>query len=174
MIGIKSLRRSVLLYKWVCFVVVFIVFASAWPHLPNMLCQPCLFHTFLFSLHSIPFDDPLQSFREFCSYLIIFIKHNILFYLIMTFSVFPNLRCPGVTKHGQNSESADQDSPDAPGFLSFSHTVRAQTAASFPDTYTPRWPYCLHRSTVWLENLFKIGITSAKTSCSKQKNLFIF
>jgi len=90
-----------------------------------MLCQPCLFHTFLFSLHSIPFDDPLQLFRESCSYLIIFIKHNILFYLIMTFSVFPNLRCPGVTKHGQNFESADQDWPDVPGFLSFSHTVHA-------------------------------------------------
>ena len=85
MIGIKSLRRSVLLYKWVCFVVVFIVFVSAWPHLPDMLCQPCrqpcLFHTFLFSLHSIPFDDPLQSFREFCSYLIIFLSHNDFFSL---------------------------------------------------------------------------------------------
>ena len=68
----------------------------------------------------------------------------------MTFSVFPNLRCPGVTKHGQNSESADQDWPDVPGFLSFSYTVHAQTAASFPGTYTHRWPYCLHRSTVWL------------------------
>ena len=91
-----------------------------------MLCQPCLFHTFLFSLHSIPFDDPLQSFREFCSYLIIFIKHNILFYLIMTFSIFPNLRCPGVTKHGQNFESADQDWPDVPGF-SFIFTYRSRT-----------------------------------------------
>ena len=68
----------------------------------------------------------------------------------MTFSVFPNLRCPGVTKHGQNFESADQDWPDVPGFLSFSYTVHAQTAASFPGTYTHRWPYCLHRSTVWL------------------------
>ena len=81
-----------------------------------------------FSLHSIPFDDPLQSFREFCSYLIIFIKHNILFYLIMTFSVFPNLRCPGVTKHGQNFESADQDWPDVPGFfyfhIPFTHRLR--------------------------------------------------
>lgn len=90
----------------------------------------------------------------------------------MTFSVFPNLRCPGVTKHGQNFESADQDWPDVPGFLSFSYTVHAQTAASFlAHILTDDRIACIDRLFDLSENLFKIGITSAKSSCSKQKNL---
>ena len=128
-----------------------------------------------FSLHSIPFYYPLQSFREFCSYLIIFIKHNILFYLIMTFSVFPNLRCPGATKHGQNFESADQDWPDVPGFFHF-HIPFAHRLwhLSLTHILTDDRIACIDRLFDLSENLFKIGITSAKSSCSKQKNLFIF
>ena len=90
----------------------------------------------------------------------------------MTFSVFPNLRCPGVTKHGQNSESADQDWPDVRVFfhfhIPFTHRLRHLSLAHI---LTDDRIACIDRLFDLSENLFKIGITSAKSSCSKQKNL---